>query len=77
MFTAQAVDAWLFFICRGGTAVEEHEKIQVYIKIVQGRTVCICRANNKGCAECCERDVVTRDRFRGWQSTMKRSRYGK
>lgn len=44
--------------------------------IVNGRTVCICTARNKGCKKQCERDVVERDLFRGWDSTM-RDKYGR
>lgn len=56
--------------------MKETEKIPVYIRIENGRTVCICHAGMKGCNHPCEHDLVTRDKFRGWQSTMKRDRYG-
>ena len=56
--------------------MKEKEVIPVRIKIINGRTVCICM---RGCdrPEHCEHDVVERDRFRGWQQTMKRDRYGR
>lgn len=53
------------------------EKIPVYVDIVKGVTVCVCHAECKGCDRACERDWVTRDKFRQWQSTMKRDKYGK
>lgn len=56
--------------------MEETEKINVYVDIVNGRTVCICTRSHKGCGKPCEKDVVTRDRFRGWEQTA-RNRYGK
>jgi hypothetical protein len=52
------------------------EKIPVYIRIKNGKTICICHAGDKGCDRRCDRDVVTREIFRGWQNTMKRNRYG-
>ena len=56
--------------------MKEKEKIAVRVKVINGKTVCICM---KGCdrPEKCEADIVERDRFRGWQQTMKRDRYGK
>lgn len=53
------------------------EKIRVYAKIVKGKTVCICHAGKKGCNEECQADVVTRDRYFGWEETFRRNRYGK
>lgn len=58
----------------GGSTVE---RIKVYAKIVNGRTVCICHAGKKGCGENCQRDVVTRDKYFGWEKTFRRNRYGK
>ena len=56
--------------------MKEKEKIPVRIKIINGKTVCICM---KGCnrQQYCEADYVERDRFRGWEQTMKRDKYGK
>lgn len=56
--------------------MEREEKIRVYVRIVQGRTVCICRASSKRCELPCEKTIVTRDRYEGWQQTMRRDRYG-
>jgi hypothetical protein len=56
--------------------LKEKERIHVFVDIVNGRTVCICTARNKGCKKQCERDVVERDLFRGWDSTM-RDKYGR
>lgn len=57
--------------------MESTEKIPVYIDIKKGKTVCICHANAKGCGKACSRDTVERDKFREWEKTMKRNRYGK
>lgn len=56
--------------------MKEIESIPVWIKVINGKTVCICL---RGCDHHgkCERDIVKRDRFRGWKSTMNRNRYGK
>lgn len=55
--------------------MKEREQISVMIKVIGGKTVCICK---KGCDHPgkCEPDVVERDRFRGWQSTM-HDKYGR
>lgn len=55
----------------------EKEKIKVYAKIVNGKTVCICHRGCKGCSDQCTPDVVERDRFEGWTCTFRRNRYGK
>lgn len=57
--------------------MESTEKIPVYLKIEKGKTVCVCHAGRKGCEESCQRDVVTRDKFKGWQETMRRNRFGR
>ena len=56
--------------------MKEREKIAVWVKVVNGKTRCICI---KGCDRMgkCEPDMVERDRFRGWQQTMARDKYGK
>ena len=43
------------------------EKIPVYVRIINGRTVCICKQDQKRCKMPCPRDNVTRDRYNGWQ----------
>ena len=53
------------------------EQIPVYIRIENGKTRCVCHARFKGCKHDCERDVVTRNKFRSWESTLKRDQYGK
>ena len=52
------------------------EQIPVFVKVIQGRTVCICKG---GCERKgnCEPDIVKRDLFRGWEETMKRDMYGR
>lgn len=57
--------------------MKEKEKIHVFVDIVNGRTVCICTRSHKGCGKPCEKDVVERDMFRGWDSTMRRNKYGR
>ena len=52
------------------------EKIPVYIRIENGKTICVCHAGRRGCGHPCERDEVTRDVYRGWEETLRRNRYG-
>lgn len=56
--------------------MKDAEKIPVYIRIENGRTVCICHAGMKACRHPCQRDMMERDVYRGWESTMRRNRYG-
>lgn len=56
--------------------MKETEEIAVFCDIVKGRTVCICAVRNKGCKKKCERAVVRRNLFDGWQDTMQRDKYG-
>ena len=70
------------FICRYGVkgvprGKNETEKIPVYIKIIKGRTICLCHAGRRRCGDACERDFVTRDKFEGWEETAARDRYGR
>lgn len=65
-------------ICFYGDNMKNEELIKVYVKIEKGQTVCICkRRGRKKCRPECEADMVTRDRMRGWEETMKRDKYGK
>lgn len=57
--------------------MEAKEKIPVYIKVVKGETVCICYAGAKKCKARCSAEVVQRDRFHGWEGTMRRDRFGR
>lgn len=58
--------------------MQQYEKLKVYIRLEKGQTVCMCLKNNKGCAcKECHEDIVVRNRYAGWQSTMKRDRWGK
>ena len=57
--------------------VETKERIEVYIDVKNGKTVCICKRNRKGCKKKCLPDVVERDKFEGWEPTFRRNRYGK
>jgi len=56
--------------------METTEKIKVFIKIKDGKTVCICSRGHRLCAEECEKAVVKRDKYTGWLETMKQDRYG-
>lgn len=58
--------------------MDQFERIKVYVKVKDGKIVCICVRRDKcsNCAEC-EADVVSRDRFRGWESSMRRDKYGR
>lgn len=54
------------------------EKIPVYIKFENGKTVCICRKGTKKCkSKVCTPDTVERDKYDGWESTFYQNRYGK
>lgn len=53
------------------------EKIEVYINIDKGKTVCICKRNKKRCNKACEPDVVERDRFAEWEDTFRTNRFGR
>lgn len=57
--------------------MQEQEKIPVWVQIVNGKTACICHRGRKGCKKPCEKDVVTRDKFAGWQGIMRRDRFGR
>lgn len=57
--------------------MEETEKIPVYLKIINGKTLCVCHAYDKGCERACQRDTVTRDKYDGWKKTLYRDRYGR
>lgn len=57
--------------------MKDKERIKVYVDIVKGETVCMCMKTKKRCKKNCCEDVVTRDRYEGWESTMKRDKYGK
>lgn len=56
--------------------MEKIEYIKVYIKVKNGKTVCICKYTDKKCNEPCDVDIVMRDRFLDWQSTFQQDRYG-
>ena len=55
--------------------MKKNELIKVYIDYQDGKTVCICKRSNKGCDKHCQKDIVERDKFRGWQGVMS-NRYG-
>ena len=57
--------------------MKEVEKIKVYIRIVDGQTVCLCHRSKKLCNRNCEKDIVSRDKFADWEKTFKRDRFGK
>lgn len=53
------------------------ERIKVYMRILRGRTACVCKADNKRCKMPCEVGTVTRDLYEDWQSTFARDRFGR
>ena len=54
------------------------EYIKVYIKYDENNNiVCMCLRKNKRCTENCSPDVVERDKYRGWEDTFHRDRFGK
>lgn len=57
--------------------MQTREKIKVYIDYKDGQTVCICKRSHKRCNKHCHKDVVERDKYRGWQQTCKVNKYGK
>ena len=56
---------------------ETKEKVKVYINIQHGKTVCVCHYSKKRCGMPCTVDVLERDKFAGWEKTMRRDKYGK
>ena len=57
--------------------MQEQEQIPVWVRIVKGKTVCICCRGRKRCKKQCEKDTVLRDKFAGWQDIMLRDRFGR
>lgn len=55
------------------------EYIKVFILYDKyGNTKCICSQNRKLCEnKRCSKEIVERDKFRGWESTFKVNKYGK
>ena len=54
------------------------EYIKVFIKYDEnGMTKCICKRSNKRCSEQCSPEIVERDKYRGWEKTFQRDKYGK
>ena len=56
--------------------MEEKEKIKVFLKVKKGKTKCICLHGKRCLSKDCQRDIVERDRFRGWESIAARNKYG-
>lgn len=56
--------------------MEAEEKIKVWVKVENGKVVCICKRPEKRCGKHCEAEVVIRDRFQGWEGIFRRDRYG-
>ena len=57
--------------------MKSKERIEVYVDIQNGKTVCICKQSRKKCNKKCTKDVVDRDRFADWEETFHRDRYGR
>lgn len=67
-----------YFCARKGVVdTEAKEKIKVYIDIQNGKTICVCHYSRKKCGKHCATDTLERDKFAGWEKTMRRDRYGK
>lgn len=49
----------------------------MYIDVQNGKTVCVCHYSRKKCGKHCATDTLERDKFAGWEKTMRRDRYGK
>jgi len=58
--------------------MKDKERIPVFAKIEKGRTVCLCKRDNKRCgSKTCEPDFVERDRFEGWENGLHRNKFGR
>ena len=57
--------------------MKETEEIKVFIRIEQGVTACICSRSGKRCRQKCQPDIVSRDKFQGWEKIADRDRFGK
>ena len=53
------------------------EHIKVFVDFENGKTVCICRRENKRCPKKCTPDIVERDKYRGWERLFCVDKYGK
>lgn len=58
-------------------ANEQYERIKVFTKYENGRTVCMCVRDRKKCNGDCTKETVYRDRYAGWQSCFRQDKYGK
>lgn len=56
--------------------METKERIDVFVLIENGKTVCICKRDRKGCTRYCEKAVVERDKYEGWKDTFQQNRFG-
>lgn len=63
------------FLC--GADMKNYEKVPVFARIEKGKTVCVCHAANKKCGNNCTAEALLRDKFKGWQGTMRHDRYGR
>ncbi len=57
--------------------MQSKEMIKVFIDYKDGKTVCICARSKKRCNKRCHKDVVERDKYRGWQQTFYVDKFGK
>lgn len=53
------------------------ETIPVFINYENGETVCVCHRDHKRCDKPCVSDVVERDKYSGWEDTLRVDQYGK
>ena len=72
---------FLFCLCllNGGKRIlmKYVEQVKVYANIQHGKVVCLCLYTNKRCEKDCEKTVLIRDRYYGWQKTFRQNRFGK
>lgn len=57
--------------------METKERIDVFALIENGKTVCICKRDRKGCRNFCEKATVERDKYEDWKDAFQQNRYGK
>lgn len=59
--------------------MDTKKKIKVYVKYNDKDIKCMCLVSNPLCKEYnnCNKDIVTLDKFQGWQQCFNQNRYGK
>lgn len=57
--------------------MQNKERIAVFIKYENEKTVCICKRSNKLCDHPCEVEIVERDKFYDIKKVFSQDKYGK